>query len=411
MVKFIKNRKIKIVCVILSITLGVFIINQTSIYVYRCYKYSSVRSLRIDAETNNFGIQPAHNKYILGEDQDMVYFSPFLPNIEINGFAFLKENKYKFCRLLAHVTYPKGVEARKYFTSGGRLRFMTNSKKLRINVDYGRIESYNHFPLTGTAGIDVFTENKSGKNWLCTLVPRHRFDKHVTQLVDLPSNDIWKSIVINYPTYAEVRRISLGIDKGSKIDTPLPYTINKPIVFYGSSITQGCAASKSSNNFPELVSRYFNADYINLGFSSSALGEMQLANIIAQIDMSAFVMEYDHNAPSVSHLVETHYNFYKTIRNQNPDIPIILISRISGGLSCSQDECQERVDVINATYRKAKNEGDLHIYFINGDQLISSQDRYIFLVDGKHPNDMGMYILASNIINILKHEWQGHEND
>lgn len=51
-----------------------------------------------------------------------------------------------------------------------------------------------------------------------------------------------------------------------------------------------------------------------------------MAKYIASLDMSLFVVDYDFNATSVEHLNNTHYNFYKAVRDANPDIPIIIVS-------------------------------------------------------------------------------------
>ena len=292
----------------------VLILSLTVVFIYDTYKYDSFRYNCLGTELTNVMTLDDSCTEILAQSQDTIYVSPYLPMIEIDGFPFLNENAGKFCRLLESVTYPQGIEKRKYHTSGGRLRFNTDSGNLTIKVDYGRIESYRHFPLTGVAGLDVFVENGNSRNWLGTVLPQSRINKSVTCSFVLPTKKQWNSIVINFPMYAEVEKISLGLDVNSRIASPRKFTIPRPIVFYGSSITQGCAAGKPSNNYPDLVSNYFDANFVNLGFSSSALGERQIAETITKINMSAFVMEYDHNAPTVQHLQDTHYEFYKTIR-------------------------------------------------------------------------------------------------
>ena len=92
--------------------------------------------------------------------------------------------------------------------------------------------------------------------------------------------------------------------------SPTPYVVEKPIVFYGSSITEGGCASRVTNAYPALLSKWLNADYINLGFSGSAKGEIPVAEFIAEQSMSAFVYDYDHNAPNPEHLAATHEAFF-----------------------------------------------------------------------------------------------------
>lgn len=149
-----------------------------------------------------------------------------------------------------------------------------------------------------------------------------------------------------------------------------------------------------------IIQKTFEADFVNEGFSGSALGEQSVAKAITEIDMSAFVMEYDHNAATIGDLRDTHYNFYRTIRTAHPKIPIVLLSRISGGYSIDLEETAQRDAIILDTYKRALSEGDTNIYFIDGCD-ISRRDAGM-LADGKHPNDYGMRAIADEIIAVLK---------
>ena len=80
------------------------------------------------------------------------------------------------------------------------------------------------------------------------------------------------------------------------------YRIKKPVVYYGSSITQGGCASKPGSSYESILSRRFDCDYINLGFSGTAKGEDEIVDYIKGLEMSVFVMDYDHNAPTTEHL-------------------------------------------------------------------------------------------------------------
>lgn len=114
---------------------------------------------------------------------------------------------------------------------------------------------------------------------------------------------------------------------GSKIGKPTPYSIEKPIVFYGSSITQGGCASRPGNSYTHIICRWLDANMVNLGFSGNAKGEPEMAELISQIDMGALVMDYDHNAPDAEYLLNTHENFFKIIRSNHPYLPVIFVSK------------------------------------------------------------------------------------
>ena len=106
--------------------------------------------------------------------------------------------------------------------------------------------------------------------------------------------------------------------------------------------------------------------------------------------MELFVYDYDHNAPTTEHLKETHEKMFKTIRESNPDLPVVMMSRPKYSLT---EEEEERFSIIEKTYLNALSNGDKNVYFLNGKQLMAlcGNDGN---VDGCHPNDLGFYRMA-----------------
>ena len=115
--------------------------------------------------------------------------------------------------------------------------------------------------------------------------------------------------------------------------------------------------------------------------------------------MSAFVLDYDHNAPDVEHLQSTHEAFYQRIRRQQPTLPILLVGRPDFYMH-KQDDSQRR-DVILTTYRNALQNGDSNVYFLDGHSLFEGDERDACTVDGKHPNDLGFHRMASVIGSVI----------
>ena len=65
---------------------------------------------------------------------------------------------------------------------------------------------------------------------------------------------------------------------------------------------------------------------------------MAVAEYIKNIDMSAFVYDYDHNAETPEDLQRTHKTFFDVIRKQNPNLPIIMMTRPCGDLDAEDME-------------------------------------------------------------------------
>src|SRR5437660_1058190 len=79
------------------------------------------------------------------------------------------------------------------------------------------------------------------------------------------------------------------IAKASRFASP------KPVVFYGTSITQGGCASRPGMSYQAIVGRQLNLDFVNLGFSGNGKGEPAVADMVAEIDASAFVVDFSQN--------------------------------------------------------------------------------------------------------------------
>ena len=278
-------------------------------------------------------------------------------------------------------------------SAGGRVRFVTNSPYVAVSIKLDRVYKMSHFAFTGSIGCDVY----SGTRYIGTVVPPTNVTNEYEGVIDVPFNDE-REYTINRPLYSETDKMYIGIKEGSILKAAPDYEIKKPIVYYGSSITQGGCASRPGNAYQSIISRELNADFINLGFSGSALAEDEMAEYIANLDMSAFVYDYDHNAPNLEHYKNTHEKFFKTIRKTQPDLPILMMTRPEYYLD--EDE-SARLQVMLNTYNNAIAAGDKNVYYIKGPDLIESV-REFALVDGGHPNDSGFVSMARVVGSKLK---------
>jgi chemotaxis signal transduction protein len=194
--------------------------------------------------------------------------------------------------------------------------------------------------------------------------------------------------------------------EGASIEEAAPYRVTTPVVYYGSSITQGACASRPGTCYQNIITRRLDCDYVNLGFSGSARAEPEIAEYIAGLTMSLFVYDYDHNAPNPEHLEKTHYAGYKRFREKQPTTPIIMASKPDWDLvnDFSDPETNEkRMKIIENTYLRAKAEGDENVYFINGFTDFYPEDlRGDCTVDGCHPNDLGYHYMAKAFAKIIK---------
>lgn len=319
--------------------------------------------------------------------------------LEVYGFPWFKEER-AYCRInqgkLSKVS--AGIRELVFNTSGGAIRFRTNSTSIGLNVTLDGLHDMSDMPKSGSSGFDLFAGYDKNNCFVNNARPNPK-EEEFSRLLTTKLSGNMQDYTIYFPLYNAVKDVQIGIMPEAEIAAPTPFAIERPILFYGSSITQGGCASRPGNAYTHIVARRLNANFINWGFSGNAKGETIMAETIVELDLSAVVMDYDGNAPNPEHLLKTHEAFFKVIRKAKSCIPIIILSRPN--FYGSIDD-RKRRDVIRQTYKNAVKRNDQHCYFIDGEILFGNSERDICTVDGGHPNDIGFLRMADNITPILK---------
>ncbi len=288
-------------------------------------------------------------------------------------------------------------------SAGGRVRFSTDSPYIAIRAKYLVVGRSPHLSLVSTSGFDLYIDGEFGSQFVKEFRMPYDMTDSYEQIIRL-EGEFMRSYTINFPIHAVVESLEIGIAPNSKLDAPKPYRNVDPIIVYGSSIVHGTAASRAGYAYPAIISRELNVDFRNMGFSGNAKGEIVLAKWLAKLPMSVFVCDYDHNAPTVEHLENTHYAFYEAIRESNPDIPYIMITRPNyWTMIRNRKEILKRRDIIMKSYLKARDAGDENVYFIDGMSFNISPHQYEMTVDNIHPNDAGFIRMADSIGTFIKH--------
>ena len=276
-------------------------------------------------------------------------------------------------------------------TAGGRVRFVTDSSYVAIKTVYTPCRKP-HFALTGSSGFDMYFESTDGSRYAGTFIPPVDVADGYESMIEFAGRQE-RIITINFPLYSDVEKLYVGLQEDASLKEAPEYRIKKPIVYYGSSITQGACASKPGSCYQSILSREFDCDYVNLGFAGGARGEETIANYIKKLDMSAFVLDYDHNAPTAEKLENTHCRFFDIIRSENPTLPIVVMPRPR---FYHRGEDEKRFEIVRATYQKAKEKGDENVYFISNKELMELA-RDNGSVDNTHPTDSGFLSMAQAI--------------
>ena len=304
-----------------------------------------------------------------------------------------------YVRLPAEVakSVSDGVYGLHTHTAGGRVRFVTNSPYVAISVKVNNAYKMPHFTFTGSIGCDMY----SGTRYIGTIVPPTNVQNEYEGVINIPFTDNEaREYTINMPLYSGVDKIYVGIKEGSVLTAAPEYEISIPICYYGSSVTQGGCASRPGNAYQGIISRELDADFVNLGFSGSAKAEDEIANYIATLNMSVFVYDYEYNSMTLEHYQSTHERMFKIIREKNPDLPIIMVSRPKYYLSSNERRFFE--EVLMVSYNNAVAAGDKNVYYVDGKTFFPEGMREVALVDNVHPTDVGFWCMAKTIGEKLK---------
>lgn len=327
----------------------------------------------------------------IGKD-DIEFHNALSSPFSLHG-VFYDDGKYRRMPEAIAKTVSKGVHYLHANTAGGRIRFKTNSPYVAIVAKMPMIEKMSHFALCGSSGFDMYVDNVYRQTFR---PPFDITDGYESVIDDL--GDGMKEILINFPLYSDLSDLFIGVKESSEILAPTQYSIQQPIVYYGSSVTQGGCASRPGTAYQGFVSRALDADFINLGFSGNAYAEEAMYNYIKTLDMSVFVMDYDYNSTTVEHLDKTHEKMFLAIRESQPELPIVLLSAPLFTLS---DHYLKRLDIIKRTYKNALDKGDKNVYLIDGPTLMALCGEE-GTVDRTHPTDFGFYSMAQPVIRTLR---------
>ncbi len=287
-------------------------------------------------------------------------------------------------------------------SAGGRVRFKTDSDFIVVHGDHYYSENGNLMPYAATSGFDIyFTEN--GKQRYKGVFTGSQGPNKTYIESRLRYDNEMKEVTIYFPIYAAFNSVYIGLREGCTIEAADPYTYEKPVVYYGSSIVHGVGIMRPSSAYPSIISRRLNNNFINLGFGGAAKGEKAIMEYIAGLDMSVFVYDYDHNTPSYEHLEQTHYAGYKIFREKQPDTPVIFASRVDYYNGDFEMNKKTR-ELIRSNYERAKAEGDRNVYFVDGAKIYPDDPvlRDECTSDNCHPNDKGYSLMADKFGEIIE---------
>ncbi len=393
--------------------------------------------------------------------------------------------------------------------AGVHLKFKTNSKRLMIDALLPEPPNMCHMTALGQCGFDLYvfddTENRyvlhsntvfNVKNnyyqmqllffqddkerdyilyfplYMNLDDTENRYVLHSNTVFNVKNNyyqmqllffqdDKERDYILYFPLYMNLSSVRIGFDDNATV-SPSYYKNDKRILLYGTSIAQGGCVSRPGMLYTSILSRTLDREILNYGFSGAALGEKEVALILAKrknielliIDIQAnagcseklennleeFIVQYNTINPNVKILVITQIPFamdlyiidiqanagcseklennleefivqYNTI---NPNVKILVITQIPFAMDL-YDEKRTELKLYYKYFMKRvvdkfRKKG-IKIYFLDGDNFFTSTQLLHFTeytVDGVHPTDLGSSLIAEGyykkIVKVLDNE-------
>ena len=320
-----------------------------------------------------------------GQQKDNITYVPaqellLVGKATTEGEYFHRVDTAKYC------TMPPTVK--KLFTNsaGLAISFTTNSPV--IKAKWMVPDNYQLPNLTRVAqkGLDLYIK-RDGK-WQFAGVGIPGGVTTETVLVDNMGTEE-KECLLYLPLYDELKSLEIGVSSDAHIrkgENPF----KEKIVVYGSSLLQGASASRPGMAYPARLSRSSGYNFINLGLSGNGKMEKEVAEMLADIDADAFILDCIPN-PSPKEITDRTVDFVMTLRQKHPDTPIIVIQTLIRETGNFNQKARENVkrqnEAIAEQVEVLRKKNVKNLYFIKEDQFLGTDHEGT--VDGTHPNDLG----------------------
>lgn len=268
--------------------------------------------------------------------------------------------------------------------------FTTDSKTIAARWELKKKKYNDNFSPIAQKGLDLYRLNEDG-TWQWTGVGRPSMTNLKENKAVVAQNMPGKSTtyLLYLPLYTELVSLEIGVDSAATLQAA-PDPFRHKIVIYGSSILHGVGCSRPGIAFASQMSRRTGINFINLGLSGRGKMEGSVADMLAEIDADAFVLDCMPN-PTGDEINERAEYLVRTIREAHPQAPIIMIesyrweNNYTDSVARAAGDDRARAFVSQA--ERLIRAGIPHLYLIRDRNAIG--DDHEGSVDGIHPNDLG----------------------
>jgi lysophospholipase L1-like esterase len=326
-------------------------------------------------------------------------FNPATASVNVvEGQAWPGSVKNFYDRLpaAAEKTVNKSVWGLSKNSAGLQIRFQTNADEIIVKYTVAGPMQMPHMPATGVSGIDLYSKTIDGQ--LQWAAGKYSFgDTIVYRFTNLPTTDQHvgnREYTMYLPLYNSVKWMEIQVPVACMF-TPLPVRIDKPVVVYGTSIAQGACATRPGLAWQAFLSRKLDRPVINLGFSGAGKLETPLLDLIATVDASLYVLDCLPNMVSgaftSAEVKKRIVDAVQLLQAKSPAVPILLTDHAGytdeGMNVVRKKQYQDVNKAFKETFDSLITAGFKNIYRLSKEAIRQDIET---MVDGVHPNDIGM---------------------
>ncbi|PKO96749.1 MAG: hydrolase [Bacteroidetes bacterium HGW-Bacteroidetes-7] len=291
-------------------------------------------------------------------------------------------------------------------SSGLAVRFSTNSAAIAARWKVTGNVSFNHMASTGIKGLDLYV--LEGSKWLYVGTARPSGVESFSVFIKNMTKQN-REYIAYLPLYDGVESLEIGVDPEAEIALPrntrLVKSVNnnkKPIIFYGTSITQGGCASRPGMTYPAILGRMMDRETINLGFSGNARLDFAIAKAINMIDAEVVLIDCLPNT-TTQMVKDSAYRFITHLAQSKPRTPIFMVENPNFPYLLLNETASAEQREENAAWRdlyaRLASEGFENIIYVRGDNLLGDDNEAT--VDGVHLTDLGFLRFSEALFGII----------
>lgn len=300
----------------------------------------------------------------------------------------------------AEATVTSSVWSLSRDSAGMMVRFKTDATA--IHVHYKVLKSnlgMPHMPATGVSGVDLYARDTDGK-WKWVQVTKPAVQEVKAEIIRGLAPG-YREYAAYLPLYNGVELMQIGVQKGSKFEGLPPR--EKPIVFYGTSITHGACASRPGMVHTAILGRRLDLPVVNLGFSGNGRMDKAVGEFLGQVDAAAFVIDCLPNMGPADVTAKC-IPLVKQLRAAKPNTPIVLVEdrRFTNEwiTPAKQKFHSDNHAALKAAFDTLEKEGISNLYYVSGDHLYGDDTEGA--TDASHANDLGFMRQADIFEPILR---------